>query len=100
MGVEVQLCLEQRTPESLHAAGDHDPASLIWQYRDADDSLLVDLLRCSEPVPIYHVHLCRGLVHRVLTEFLHVVPSVVVHLVLHRIKLVNCTSSSKDFVAY
>ena len=72
----------------------------MWQYCDADDGLLVDLLRCCEPAPSYHLHLRRGAVHRVLTEFLHAAPSAVVCLVLHRIELVNRAGNSKDFVAY
>ena len=73
----------------------------MWQYPTGDDLLLEELLRCSEPAPIYHIHLRRGVAaHQVLMEYLHVAPSAVVRLVLHRVKLDSRSKGSKDFVGY
>ena len=41
MGVEMQPCLKQQSPEQLYATGDHDMALLVWQYDDAGNTLMV-----------------------------------------------------------
>ena len=63
--------------------------------------MLEELLCCNEPAPIYHIHLRKGgAAHQVLMEYLHVAPSTVVRLVLHRIKLDPRSKGSKDFEGY
>ena len=63
MGVEMQPCLEQQSPEQLYTTGDHDMALLVWQYHDAGNTLMVSCcVSIDLPICIMYIYVGRQLI--------------------------------------